>query len=126
MKFLIVDDDDHLLELIEDVLDFHEFSCDTAINGEVAFEKVKNNFYPLIVTDIRMPKMTGTELLKNVREFQKDKEQSKIILMTAYSAPEIQEDIKKWHADGFINKPFDITKFIDTINQVLQDGQESS
>lgn len=117
---LVVDDDENLLELITQVLDLYGFEAHTAPDGSDALNMVKLKYYPLIISDIRMPVMTGTELLKEVRKYQADhNSKSKVILMTAYSSEEIQSNAGRLGADAFIPKPFDIQEFIKQVNQVL-------
>lgn len=119
-KILVVDDDINLLELITQVLSLYGLSCETAENGLKALEMVKRKFYPLVVSDIRMPIMTGTELLKSIRKYQTDlPEKSKVILMTAYSTNEIVDNADELGVDDFLTKPFDITYFVGRVNEML-------
>ncbi|EKD28124.1 MAG: hypothetical protein ACD_79C00422G0009 [uncultured bacterium] len=120
-KILVVDDDPNLLELMSQILTIYEINCDTAINGEDALTKLENKFYDIIVTDIKMPVMDGTELVKNVRKIQeKSITKSTIILMTAYSTSEIIDLADKLSVTDFFTKPFDINKFVERIIALMQ------
>ena len=125
MTILVVDDDSILLELISQLLDLNGLSCDTAKDGLEALEKMEKQFYSLVISDIRMPNLTGTELLREIRKRQSERaDKSKVILMTAYSTSEIQEQSKMLGVDEFIIKPFDINDFMDKIHLVT--GNSSS
>ena len=117
---LVVDDDHHLLELIAQMLDLQGLPCETASDGMEAMNRIRTHFYPLIISDIRMPQMNGTELLREIRTHQaKAEERSKVILMTAYSTDEIVDQAGKLGVDGFIAKPFDVSDFMGQIQKVL-------
>ncbi len=117
---LVVDDDHHLLELIVQMLELHDLTCETACDGIDAMKRIRSNFYPLIISDLRMPNMNGTTLLHEIRKHQGNVNKcSKVILMTAYSSDKIIDQITKLGVDGFINKPFDVTDFMTTIQKVL-------
>ena len=117
-SILIVDDDVNLLELLSQILLVHDFSADKALNGAIAFNMVQAKHYDLVISDIRMPVMTGTELLDHIRNYQKDKEKkSKVFLMTAYTSAEILESAETLGADGFFDKPFDINCFLEKIRE---------
>lgn len=119
-KVLVVDDDKNLILLIKQVLEIYNINCDTAENGEEAFKMIKLNFYHLIISDIKMPHMTGTELLREVKKLQvNDNNKSKFILMTAYSTNDIITEADKMGVDNFITKPFDINQFISTVQSIL-------
>ena len=117
-SILIVDDDLNLLELLSQILLLHGLSADKASNGEIAFKMIQAKEYNLVITDIRMPVMTGTELLDHIRNYQKDKKmRSRVFLMSAYTSGEILENADALGADGFFNKPFDINCFLEKIRE---------
>ena len=115
---LIVDDDLNLLELLTQILLINNISADQASNGQIAFKMIQEKEYDLVISDIRMPVMTGTDLLKHIRNYQKDK-RLKVFLMSAYSSGEILEDADALGADGFFDKPFDINFFLEKIMEEL-------
>jgi len=81
-----------------------------AEDGEKAFELVQNNKLDLIISDIRMPKMDGMQLLKAVRSDPKTKD-IKMVMLTASKA--LAGERKNYYdagADGFLLKPINITE----------------
>ena len=58
-NILLVDDEPAILELLREILDTEGYNIDTADNGAVALEKVLERDFDLIITDFRMPKLSG-------------------------------------------------------------------
>jgi len=67
-KILIVDDEKDIADLISDVLTDEGYTTVVKNDGEEALKELENNSFDLILSDIMMPKMSGTELLSKVRE----------------------------------------------------------
>jgi len=74
----------------------------TADSGKNALEKVKNEKPDIVHLDIRMPSMGGIEVLKRIREFDKD---VGIIMVTAVKDEEIGKEALKAGADEYVTKP---------------------
>ena len=66
-RLLIVDDEQSMRELLEHVLAREGYHVETAENGRVALERMKEYAFDLVISDIQMPDMTGIELLEQVR-----------------------------------------------------------
>ncbi|ODS33452.1 MAG: two-component response regulator [Candidatus Scalindua rubra] len=103
-KILVVDDEVKAYELIKRFLETRGYNVITSTSGEDAIEKVKNEKPDVILLDIRMPGMEGTEVLKRVREFDKD---VGIIMVTAVKEEETGKEALKLGADEYITKPID-------------------
>jgi two-component system capsular synthesis sensor histidine kinase RcsC len=84
----------------------YDWSISTAASGREALEALALSTPDLIITDYHMPAMNGLELIKTVRERQIT---SHIILMTAYSSPEIQDEAQRLRVDHYITKPVRLT-----------------
>ncbi len=103
-KILVVDDEVKACELLKRFLEKKGYEVITSSSGEDAIEKVKNEKPDAMLLDIRMPGMEGTEVLKRVREFDKD---VGIIMVTAVKEEEIGKEALKKGADEYIIKPID-------------------
>ena len=66
MKVLLVDDDPSILEILRDMMAIFGHDSVTANDGVEAIEKLKHDFFDLVLTDMKMPKMDGMELLKHI------------------------------------------------------------
>jgi len=67
IRVLVIDDEASILAMLSKVLSRKGYKTDIAHNGEEGIEKIKSNEYHLVLTDILMGKMSGDEVLKNVR-----------------------------------------------------------
>ena len=116
-KILIVDDELIMRELLVDYFDMFDYETDMANDGKEALDKILlgngGESYNLIISDINMPKMGGTVLLKKIKEKFKD---LPVIIMTGYGTETIEDQITL--ADGFLNKPFELEKITEMISNI--------
>ncbi|MGL4453278.1 MAG: response regulator transcription factor [Sarcina sp.] len=119
-KILVVEDDLQIQELIKEFLMAQNYEVDTADDGVLGYEKIKNNEYDLIIMDVMMPNMDGYSLCK----IAKAKTDAAIIFLTALS--EEQDEIKGFEleCDDFITKPFSFNVLIKRVEAVLRRGEK--
>ncbi|MBT4400154.1 MAG: response regulator [Bacteroidetes bacterium] len=103
-KILVVDDEIKACELLKRFLEMKGYDVITANSGKDAIEKTKSEKPDAMLLDIRMPGMEGTEVLKRIREFDKD---VGIIMVTAVKEEQIGKEALKAGADEYITKPID-------------------
>ncbi len=102
-RVLIVDDNPNMSNLLSDMLEVFDFSSQRAADGEEALSLLNREDFSLLITDLRMPRMTGLELLKAV----KDKyPKLPVVVITGYSTEATERELVSAKADGFLNKPF--------------------
>ncbi len=105
LNILIVEDVDLNREYEKEMLNnFFSIDCDTAENGLIAVEKVKNNTYDAVLMDMRMPVMNGLEATKKIREFDK---KIPIICMSANVYKEDKLAAEESGMNDFIEKPLE-------------------
>ncbi len=105
LEILIVEDVELNREYeVEMLNNFFSIECDTAENGLIAVEKVKNKRYDAVLMDMRMPVMNGLEATKKIREFDQE---TPIICMSANVYQEDKESAQKSGMNDFIEKPLD-------------------
>ena len=118
-RILIVDDDPDFRELLDLMLRKEGIQTTIAENGEDFLNKI-DDFQPDLVTlDVMMPGLTTEEILEKLT---KKKCKPKIILLTVvrYSKETLEKILNKGNIVAYIDKPFDLDDFIDTINELLQ------
>ena len=111
-KILIVDDNPNMSSLLVEMLEVFQYDALRASDGQDALQKLEEDKYAKVITDMRMPKMTGLELLKAIKEKQPH---MPVVIISGYSVDEEDSDFVKSKADGFLNKPFmmaDIEKLL--------------
>jgi DNA-binding response OmpR family regulator len=104
-RVLIVDDEPNVRELLVEFLMAKGYEVLTAANGEEALSKVKEDRPHLILLDVRMPKMNGLEVVKQVVEV--DHEVG-VIMVTAVNEEETGRQALKTGAFDYITKPLDL------------------
>ncbi len=104
-KVLVVDDDNSMRLAIAESLEICGYQVSAADNGEEALSLFKINRFDLVITDMRMPGMTGMEVLRNVKEHSA---QTPVILITAYGTVSTAVEAMKAGAAEFIMKPFSL------------------
>lgn len=111
-KILIVDDNRINQTVTKKILEKNLVNCSIAEDGEKAVEMAKKNTYDLILMDINMPVKNGMEATKEIREFNKT---IPIVALTAVEVEEMRHQIYDSGMNDIIVKPYDITKFSQTI-----------
>ena len=115
-KILISDDSKSMRAMISATLIAAKFSVDEAEDGLIALDMLKKSNYDLLLTDVNMPNMNGLELVKNVRQFNKN---IPILVLTTESSDNMKSIGKVNGATGWIVKPFSPEKLIQVIQRVL-------
>ncbi|CAI2718631.1 response regulator [Nitrospina watsonii] len=119
-KVLIVDDIPDNVEILAQLLSELGFDTKAAENGEEAVEVARNWKPDVIFMDYQMPKLNGLEAAKKIRTMQQEKDETKIILLSASVLSHEKEDILKEEVhDGFITKPFLQKEIVNTLEYLL-------
>ena len=106
-RILVVDDEEALtFSLYQSfIMSKNDYEVVTAGSGEEAWEKIEEDPFDLVITDISMPGMSGLELLEKIKS---DYPETKVIVMTAYGASYAESDAIEKGANHYIEKPFEI------------------
>ena len=113
---LIVDDEEALREGLGRVLEDEGYKVIAAGSGEQALAMLPNHHVDLILTDIRMPGMSGLELLKKVREINRT---LGVIILTGYGEIESYIEAMNFGAMEYVNKPFKMNELKFIVNKIL-------
>ena len=116
-KILVTDDDASTRELLTRALKAKGFSVEMASDGLEALEKIQNEYFDLLITDLIMPNMAGTELIQKSREIFPD---LIVIVVTANATVETAIQALKQGAYDYIIKPFEPEFIIPVIERGLE------
>lgn len=117
MKVLIVEDERKLLRLLKEGLDLLGYVTDVAKDGEEALDLAYVECYDIIILDINLPKKDGFEVLRDIRQFNKE---VNIIMLTARS--DIDDRVKGLDcgANDYMTKPFDLKELDARMRSLLR------
>jgi DNA-binding response OmpR family regulator len=128
-RIMVVDDEKDILSIIKRGLESDNvFKVDIFSSGESAlhaFESHSEYYYDIILTDIRMPKMSGFELYRRIKE---RRSSPKIAFITAFeiNKDEFKKVIPSVHVIDFISKPVSISNLITKLKSMLDTYPEST
>ncbi|HEX2408544.1 MAG TPA: response regulator [Nitrososphaeraceae archaeon] len=116
-SILLVDDESDIVNLFKELLEKGNYEVIVFTNPVEALKHYKTNWnrYGLVISDIRMPEMTGFDLLKNIKKIDAT---ISFFLMSAYDVIEFSE-LEGIKIDGFIQKPIRIKKLLSTLEKHL-------
>ncbi|GAA0101264.1 response regulator transcription factor [Paraclostridium bifermentans] len=117
-KLYLLDDEPFILEGLKYIIDWEEYGFDvvgTSNNGEDGFNFIKNEDVDLIITDIMMPKMTGLELISNLKKINHN---AKFIVLSAFQEFQYAKEAISMGAENYLTKPIDEDELIQTIEEV--------
>lgn len=124
-KVLIVDDDFIICTGLQKLIDWEVYgfiSKDYALNGLEALEMLEKTVYDLIITDIRMPKCDGIDLIKEIRQ---KNYPSKVIILSGYRDFEYAQTALEFGVKKYILKPVNEKILINTIIDIKNEIDES-
>ncbi|MDL1893036.1 sigma-54-dependent Fis family transcriptional regulator, partial [Sphingobacteriales bacterium CHB3] len=117
-NLLIVDDEEYLRTLLENELgDSDEFTVDTAADGSQAINKIQQKVYDVLLLDIKMPRVSGIEVLQFVQEYSPT---TQVIILTNYADIKTAIQTIKMGAYDFLAKPYDIDELFNTIHRAIE------
>lgn len=124
-RIMVVDDERDILSILKRGLESkNRFQVDTFMDAESALESLKENsddYYDLVLTDIRMPKINGFELYRRIKE---SNPHMKIVFITAFeiNKDEFSKVIPSVDVIDFISKPVSMSTLITKLNSILNNN----
>jgi putative two-component system response regulator len=106
MRVLVVEDDDVTAEMLEHALAEFGYEVDVSADGREAFERIRTGRYRLVVSDWEMPRMTGVELCRRIRQRHAGGYVYVILLTSRSGTRNVVEGLNAG-ADDFLSKPFE-------------------
>ena len=116
-SILVVDDDQDIRRTLQRLLERKKYKVSTADDGQAALELIQKQPIDLILTDMRMPRMDGLQLLKAAKMLAPEIE---VILITAYAEVDTAVEAMRHGAFHFISKPLDRSQILLTITRALE------
>lgn len=118
LAVLCVDNDREVRELLYEIISHLGHKGKTAINGMDAMDKLTDEHFDIVITDLSMPRMDGTELIKTIKTEFDDVD---VVAITAYEMTYKYTDIIAFGASDFISKPFNVNELEAKINRITRE-----
>jgi CheY-like chemotaxis protein len=118
-KVLVVEDEDALAKVLKLRLEMEGFDVRTAADGQEAMQQIRSSRPDIVVCDLMMPIMDGTEVTRAVKSDPKLKS-IPILILTALKREKDIAELKKLGAEGFASKPFDSKELTAQIRELLR------
>jgi putative nucleotidyltransferase with HDIG domain len=116
-NILVIDDEESILSLSEDILTKFHYNVRTASDGEEGVQLLENEKFDLILTDIKMPRMDGLDVIRHVRA---KNNEIPIIIITGYGTLDIAIKSLRLGAQGFLLKPFTPSDLTGSVTEALE------
>ena len=116
---LVVEDEPHILQMVQYYLEGEGFSVNTAADGSAAVEALDGDAPDLVVLDIMLPHVSGIELLEQIRTLD-GWNGVPVLMLTAKTAEEDVVRAFDLGADDYLRKPFQLAELVARINRLLR------
>ncbi|MBI4772756.1 MAG: sigma-54-dependent Fis family transcriptional regulator [Deltaproteobacteria bacterium] len=121
-RILVVDDDQSMRELLEILLLQEGYDVDCAHGGGEAISKIEKSPYDVIVSDIRMQKVDGLEVLRRAKKVHPD---VGVVMISAYASPETAVEAMREGAYDYFPKPFNTERLKEVIAHIIRERKET-
>jgi DNA-binding NtrC family response regulator len=122
-RILVVDDELLIRDLLYDFFITEGWDIVVAENGQKAIDYLRNQKFDIVLTDIRMPDVSGLDLTDRIRALYGD---LPIVIMTGYPSLETAVAALRHKVDDYIIKPFNINQLYRTIKKTVEDRRQAA
>jgi two-component system nitrogen regulation response regulator NtrX len=119
-KILVIDDERAIRNTLREILEYEKFSVDDASDGSEGVKLIEKNKYDLILSDIKMPKMDGMEVLDRIMSIIPD---TPVVLISGHGNIDTAVEALKKGAYDYIAKPIDMNRLLVTVRNALDKKQ---
>jgi two-component system, NtrC family, response regulator PilR len=122
LNILVVDDEQSMRDFLKILLHKEGYGVEMANNADTALEKLQSNTFDLVISDIRMPGLSGLELLGQIKE---EFDDLPVIMITAFASPDDAVTAMKNGAFDYISKPFNVDEIKSVIKAATSQKEET-
>jgi DNA-binding NtrC family response regulator len=115
-RIMIIEDDSEMRSLLKDFMEEEGYEVVSASNGSEALQKLSGEIFDLIITDIRMPGLTGLDIIPGIKKLQP---QVPIMVITAFGSEEIYQKSRERGAFAYLEKPICFNKLGAIIREMI-------
>jgi len=118
VRLLLVDDDKEILDQMSKFLERRGFNADTASSGQKAINRIDKEEYDLVITDLKMPRISGMDVLAAVKE---KSPSTYVMILTGYGTIETAVNAMKIGAFDYLSKPFKMKDLLEKVDLVRKE-----
>jgi two-component system OmpR family response regulator len=122
-RVLVVDDTKNIRALLTKCLETEGYDVKTAADGKTALEMISKERFDLVFLDIRMPEISGTEVLRRMREIGIN---TPVVIITAFGTVKNAVDCSQFGAVAYLQKPFTQNKIKTVLEEMLHINSDKS
>jgi DNA-binding NtrC family response regulator len=122
-RILVIDDTKNIRMLLTKCLEHEGYQVETAKDGQEALEMFSKSKYDLAFLDIKMSKISGTEVLKSIREMGIE---TPVIIITAYATVKNAVQCTKLGAATYLQKPFTAEKIRAVLSELMNQNEDNA
>jgi DNA-binding response OmpR family regulator len=115
-RILVIEDDREMRSLLQDFLEEEGYAVGCVEDGSEAFRKLAKENSDLIITDIRMPGLSGLDILPGLKQIRPG---SPVIAITAFGSEEIHRRVMESGADAYLEKPLQLDQLRTLIQEMV-------
>jgi two-component system nitrogen regulation response regulator NtrX len=119
-KILIVDDDRSLSEILVNILEYEGYGTETAYTGKQALPMVKDTLFDLVLLDLKLPDMSGIQILEKARERVPPLQ---VVMISGEGTIHVAVEAARIGAYDFLEKPLDSERVLVTVKNALEKSQ---
>ena len=123
VRILIIEDDEEMRALLKDSLLEEGIEFDSAGNGSEAIRKLVEDPFDLVITDIRMPGLTGLDILPGIKKLQPE---TRVIVITAFGSEELRRKCFDRGATAYLEKPINMDRLKTLIQEMVSTKEKGA
>jgi DNA-binding NtrC family response regulator len=121
VRILVIEDDEEMRSLLEDFLRDEGYEAESALNGFEGLRKLAQETFDLVLTDVRMPGLTGLDILPAIKRIRPE---VPVMVITAFGSKEIHRRALERGASSYLEKPIRFAKLKALICQLVSPQRE--
>lgn len=118
IKFLVVDDEPDVVDSVSELFTLRNYTVVTATSGTKALEQMKKENPNIIILDIRMPDISGIEVLKEIK---KNYPKARVIMLTGVEDESVKNQAIGLGANGYLTKPYSYSELLEMSRKLIQE-----
>lgn len=119
-RLLVVDDEESICFSMSEYFSLQGYNVDTASELEEAEKLLGATNYRVVIQDLRLTMTTNQDGLNMIKMIREHNPQTRIVVLTAYGSPEIEDEARRYGADAFLRKPKPLSQVAQVVQGLLE------